>query len=533
MNKSMPLIDHVVVAIMENRSFDNLLGWLYSDVDNCPPHTIPPEAGFQYDGLVANTYANTLTGDEASRVYVKRSTSAWPPHHEPLLVPMPDPGESFAHITRQIFGTDDPPPDAHANMSGFLRDYATVADSGAVGQIMETYSPDQAPILNGLARNFAVCDRWFASAPCQTWPNRGFVHCGSSAGHINNDDYVPYDIPTIFNVLYDQGISWGVFSDTIYTPALTGIQFSRLWSFTEQFKSFAEFQQRCRVSADAAAEEKLPAYSFIEPRFLLEWTLGKTHYANDYHCSHNIAFGEAFLAKLYGAVQQSPYRDRILLIISFDEHGGCYDHVPPPCHATPPEPGALSNEGDFHFDRFGVRVPAIVVSSYVEPGTVFRAEEGEAPYDHTSILATLRDWKELDQDPAHPFLPSSRIAAAPTLARVLTRSEANHEWPTLTHSHRVKTDKGILKRPLNDLETSLLVGEENRRRGDQPVDHASIDYIRNTVKTHQHLVSYRLQRDAPQRNLIAKVAEFWLQLRLNVVAPIVQWCADRIDTLRH
>ncbi|MEZ4673928.1 MAG: hypothetical protein R2932_06750 [Caldilineaceae bacterium] len=114
----------------------------------------------------------------------------------------------------------------------------------------------------------------------------------------------------------------------------------------------------------------------------------------------------------------------------------------------------------------------------------------------------------------------------------MTRSEATHEWPTLTHSHRVKTDKGILKRPLNDLETSLLVGEENRRQGDQPVDHASIDYIRNTVKTHQHLVRYRRRRNAPQWNLMGKLVPFWLRLRLNVVAPIVQWYADRIDALR-
>ncbi|MEZ4869299.1 MAG: alkaline phosphatase family protein [Caldilineaceae bacterium] len=533
MSKSMAGIDHVVVAIMENRSFDSLLGWLYSDDDNQPRHTIPAQAGFKYDGLVANTYANTMTGDDATRVYVKRATSAWPPQCEPLLVPMPDPGESFTHITRQIFGTDKPQPDAQANMSGFLRDYATVADRDVVGQIMETYSPDQAPILNGLARNFAVCDRWFASAPCQTWPNRGFVHCGSSAGHINNDDYVPYDLPTIFNVLYDQGISWGVFSDTIYTPALTGIQFSQLWSFTEQFKSFAEFQTRCRAPANAAAEEKLPAYSFIEPRFMLEWTLGKTHYANDYHCSHNIAFGEAFLAELYAAVQHSPYRDQILLIISFDEHGGCYDHVPPPRNAAPPEPGAVSNEGDFHFDRFGVRVPAIVISSYVEPGTVFRAAEGEAPYDHTSILATLRDWKKLDQDPDHPFLPSPRIAAAPTLQRVLTRTEANHNWPSLIHSHRVKADKGILDRPLNDLQTSLLIGEETRRQGAHPLGAEAVAYLRDSVKTHQNMVDFRRRRSAPKESLKGKVLEFWLQLRLNVLAPIVQWGADRIDTLRH
>ncbi len=382
----MDQIEHVVVVMLENRSFDNLLGWLYTDTDNHPSHTIPPQAEPSYEGLLAHTYYNTTDDAEASRCYVKKSTSRWPPHHEPLLVPLPDPGEAFEHITHQIFGTKNPEPDAKANMSGFLRDYATIADPAVVGQIMESYSPDQAPVINGLARNFAVCDRWFASVPCQTWPNRGFVHSGSSAGHINNGDYVPYDIATIFNVLQDQGLTWGVFSDTIYTPALAGVQFSQLWSFTEQFQSFSAFQQLCQAPVNASAAEKLPAYSFIEPRFMLEWTPGKTYYANDYHCSHNIAFGEAFLAEVYTAVQHSPYRDQILLIISFDEHGGCYDHVPPPANAAPPEPGAIATDGDFHFDRFGVRVPTIVVSSYVKPGTVFRTAQAETPYDHTSIL---------------------------------------------------------------------------------------------------------------------------------------------------
>lgn len=530
----MDQIDHVVVVMMENRSFDNLLGWLYADTDNHPPHTIPPQADPCYAGLVTNTYSNTLPDNEAQPVYAKKSTSGWPPHDEPLLVPTPDPGEAFEHITRQIFGAEKPAPDAKANMSGFLQDYATIADPNVAGQIMECYSPDQAPVINGLARHFAVCDHWFASVPCQTWPNRGFVHCGSSAGRINNGDYVPYDVKTIFNVLYDQGISWGVFSDTIYTPALARVQFSQLWAFSEQFQAFSAFQKRCRAPANAPAAAKLPAYSFVEPRFMLEWTFNKTYYANDYHCSHNIAFGEAFLAKVYAAVQHSPYRDKILLLISFDEHGGCYDHVPPPSNAAPPEPNPVSAEGDFHFDRFGVRVPTIVISSYVEPGTVFRAAEGEAPYDHASILATLRDWKKLDQDPAHPFLPSPRIAAAPTLQRVLTRSEANKntEWPTLIRSRRVKTERGILNRPINDLQMSLLVGEETQRQGDVHIGVPAVAQLRGSVQTHRNMIAFRQRRGAPKRGVTGKLMEFWLQIRLTLFAPLLQWGSNLIARLK-
>jgi len=124
---------------------------------------------------------------------------------------------------------------------------------------------------------------------------------------------------------------------------------------------------------------------------------------NDYHPPHNICRGETFLAELYNTIRKSPYRDKILLLITFDEHGGCFDHVPPPTGAKPPMPSPVSRDGEFHFDRFGVRVPAIVVSSYVESGTVFRAADNQIPYDHTSIPATLGDWLSLASDPANFF----------------------------------------------------------------------------------------------------------------------------------
>jgi phospholipase C len=186
--------------------------------------------------------------------------------------------------------------------------------------------------------------------------------------------------------------------------------------------------------------------------------LFKVDYPQDYHPPHDVARGESFLAEVYQAIRNSPYRDAILLIVTFDEHGGCYDHVPPAAGAAPPYPGPISRDGTFDFSRFGVRVPAIVISSYIRPGTVFRASDGEAPYDHCSILSTLRDWLRLDGNPAHPFLPSPRIKAAPTLNRVLTLSEADKriDWPDITASVSAGTDDTSFDTPLNDVQKSLL-----------------------------------------------------------------------------
>lgn len=201
-----------------------------------------------------------------------------------------------------------------------------------------------------------------------------------------------------------------------------------------------------------------------------ELGLFKIDYPEDYHPPHNICRGEQFLADIYKAVRTSPYRDDILLVITFDEHGGIYDHVPPPPKATAPQPGPVSRDGQFHFDRFGVRVPAIVISSYVNSGTVFRAPSGSAPYDHTSILATLRDWLGLVPSTKflaklknwfggtakHPFLPSPRIANAPTLEPVLTLPHARADWPVITAKCQIDASDTSLDTPLNDVQKSLL-----------------------------------------------------------------------------
>lgn len=459
--------------MMENRSLDNLLGWLYEKEGNVPPHNLPPKNPPTYEGLIPGRYFNRLD-PTSPPVYATHPPTPCRTCPKPLQAPTPDPHEEFEFVTKQLYGQSAlPSPGMPAPMDGFLANYATVeiekggripADS--VNQIMQGFGPEDAGVINGLARSFAVCDHWYASMPTQTWPNRGFVHTGSSDGHLNNDHLELYNIPTIFNVLEDHGKSWGVFSDAILLPSLTEAQFPKLWPHLGHFHDIGKFKKRCKAGLNAGAEDKLPAYSFLEPRFQpdLGWTGIK--YPNDYHPPHNVRRGERFLAEVYEAVRSSPYRDKIMLVVTFDEHGGCYDHVSPPHGAAAPQPYPKTRTGDFPYDRFGVRVPAIVISSYVRPGTVFRADDGAVPYDHTSILATLRDHLGLAGNPQKPFLPSPRIAAAPTLARVLTLTEDGKtaDWPKIKSKGWLGWGDRSVFTPLSELQKGILAHGLRRAR---------------------------------------------------------------------
>jgi len=492
-------IEHIVVVMMENRSFDNLLGWLYDNQTNPPKFNIPAQPSPTFEGLKPNTYSNVLNGNQ---VFASHPPTAWPPANNPNVVPTPDPHEEFQFVTAQLFGTTSPAPGSVADMSGFLLDYSAPNAGGAnAGQIMQTFGPTDANVLNDLARNFAVCDYWYASVPSQTWPNRAFVHTGSSDGHLNNDNYELYDIPTIFNVLESQGKTWGVFHDTTLIPSLTLTQFfPRLTLHDGCFHKYDIFKQMCGVAATAAPAQKLPQYSFVEPRFTPELGLFAIDYPADYHPPHNICRGEQFLADVYQAVKNSPYRDKILLVITFDEHGGCYDHMPPPTGAVPPNPKPISNDGSFDFSRFGVRVPTILVSSYLQPGTVFRAPSGQTPFDHTSIQATLRDWLNLDADPKNPFLTSPRIKSAPMLDVVLTLDDTNKNtnWPDITATCTIGDDDKSLQTPLNGLQHSLIAGAI-RQNSDNPTDPATVTQSAIQAKglqTYQDALNF-MHPDAP------------------------------------
>jgi phospholipase C len=436
-------IEHIVVVMLENRSLDNVCGWLYSS--GTPPSLfLPAGSRAAFDGLDASIFnpsnSDYFRGAAPIRVPVVHGTTR-------STVPDPDPEETFSNVTWQIYGPDGVSPNPAHPMQGFVLNYALAAGATDEAQIMQAYTPDQLPVLTQLARSFAVSDAWFASVPSQTWPNRAFAHAGTSNGRVNNGeppDPLEWDVPTIFSVLTRNTISWSVYSDTILTPSLTRTMFPKLWDghLSAQFRGFQDFE-------DACASDALPAYSFIEPSFLVD--------PNDAHPPHDVEAAEQFLYRIWNAVSRSPGWKETLLLITFDEHGGCPDHVLPPTGAQSPDPASSPGDDGFRFDRFGVRVPTILVSPYIRAGTVFRSNTA-VPYDHTSILATLRDWLAI---PASTMLPSKRIAAAPTLEQVLTLATARTDLPDIAPSN-VPTTLVSIAAPLNSLQRSVVSGAARR-----------------------------------------------------------------------
>ena len=422
-------IEHIVVLMLENRSFDCLLGQLYTDrVD--------------FNGLTGSE-GNVQTGGSGQPVRVWNSQSTVP---GTMTIPSPDPGEEFSDIATQLFGLGAAASNAPPPMAGFVDDYVRQTKEPPYDpkQVMHFFRPQQVPVISTLAKSFAVCDQWHASAPNQTWPNRFFAHCATANGYVNNSpSHFPYMMDSIFERLNATDSDWRVYYHDI-PQALT---LSRLWDHIDKFRHFVEFAR------DAAAGT-LPSYAFLEPRYFPDASLGMP---NDQHPPHDVVFGEQLIATVYNAVRASPLWESTLLIITYDEHGGCFDHAPPPL-AIPPGDGR--NQEGFAFDRYGVRVPAIIVSPYIAPGTILKAASAGLPhggpphpFDHTSIIATVRKCFGLSE----PL--SARDAAAPDLAPVLQLEQPTNNTlglltiPSYTPSAQDLT--AAIGRPLTDMQQSL------------------------------------------------------------------------------
>jgi len=444
-------IEHVVVLMLENRSFDNLLGWLYSAA---PPYDKPP-AGQHFEGLRHDLW-NPLDNIDSDgipfkeRVSIERNGEPKKLRGKPIPNPVdytqpnPDPGEGYKDTNHQLFETyhvplEYPPPPI--NM-GFVQNYQNAMLYGAFSfgdtpsnprSIMKCYTPEQTPVLSALARGFAVCDHYHCSVPSQTLPNRDFMHAATSTGHVNNGPSASCDARTLFNQIQDaidagrKELSWGVFCNSLLASSkdkagafggdhfsLTRLIMTRLHDahFDGNFGTIADFEAKCRSGA-------LPSYTFLEPNFG-----GKGQ--NDQHPPSDIRPGEQLIAEVYNALKASPAFAKTLLFITYDEHGGCYDHVPPPGGATPPDVEGKPGQDGFLFNRFGVRVPCVVVSGYIEPGLIARAK-GYVPFDHTSIIKTVQACFKLEGS------LTERDKKAPDFSGLLTRTHprAASELPTV------------------------------------------------------------------------------------------------------
>lgn len=294
-------------------------------------------------------------------------------------------------------------------MSGFVKDYVNTfaTEHGRaprpheVDMAMGAFTPDMLPVLSTLAKGFAVFDHWHCAVPGPTFCNRSFFHASTSHGFVTNHDDGGYrkwhrkDVasPTIFNRLQDAGIPWAVYYDDSQHVSMTGLihkpVLEQYWK--TNFFPMSAFYDACRTGT-------LPAYAFVEPRMVYDH--------NDMHppvgterttevdgvtvtggAISDVRAGEALLHRIYSAVRDAATPDgsnamNTMLLVTFDEHGGTFDHVPPPA-ATPPDDSGAGEMG-FGFDRLGLRVPAIAISAYTPAGTVVNAL-----HHHGSLISTL------------------------------------------------------------------------------------------------------------------------------------------------
>jgi phospholipase C len=468
-------LDHLVVVMFENRSFDNLLGYLYTNAEN-----------LTFEGVGRRPLSNPAPGEalggNLAPLAVHPATS--------MAVPYPDPGEEYPHVNTQIFGRVDPEsnrfapieamqepfnapaPGTAPTMDGFVRDYVNnfresmgrLPRVEEYAQIMASYTPAQVPVLSALARGFTCFDHWYCEVPSQTYPNRSFFHAGTSSGFVLNGHppgkfALQNAATTIFNRLEEAGRSWRVYIDPLQILPATGLIHARVLEpfFATNFRTIFDFYHDAEVG-------ELPNYAFVEPNMFHPHTDMHPHsgarWAEDLGLKppDTLLGGEKLLADVYGAVRRSESPtgsrwDNTALLVTFDEHGGTFDHVPPP-PAEPPD-DSVGEEG-FRFDRLGVRVPTVLVSAWADEGHVVGA-----PFRSTSAIRTLIEWWGLGA----PL--TRRDADAPSLLPLLSRGAPRPatDWPDVQprgSGLRERAEQEFLRRfedliaPMDRLERDLL-----------------------------------------------------------------------------
>lgn len=394
----MPQIKHIVVLMLENRSFDHLLGWLQSDQYNI-------------DGLDGTQSNRDSTGEPVTAT----NDADYSGDFEP------DVAHDFSNVTEQIFGTQNPAPGAVPLMSGFVTSYGAVRGSSLrkSHNVMRCFNPKKLPVLSTLAQQYALCKRWFSSVPGPTLPNRAYAHGATSVGHVDMTINWWKESTTIYERLVQHGFTAKIY----YTDSTIALTYGGLLAAQDRYfvPDFNQFYLDCE-------NNNLPDYCFLEPRYNAS-DGNPPVAANDQHPDHDVSEGESLILKVYNKIRSNQATwESTLLAIVYDEHGGLYDHLAPPSGVPNPD-GINSAAPFFAFDRLGVRVPAVLVSPYIEAGTII-----DTVFDHSSLAATARKvflgagWEDT-------YL-TQRDRAANTFEGALTRTvprDAKEVDPTAFH----------------------------------------------------------------------------------------------------
>jgi phospholipase C len=415
-------ITNVIVLMLENRSFDNVFGGMGSIYD----------PGQNFNGLDGTEFNMGPSGPGTSGNMESQFVWSGQSDESLLVMPYPDPGELFSDMNYQIFNKNVT--SGSPQMMGFASNYskqpAEEISPGHEGpppyskNIMQYYSQANMPVSQALAAGYAISDTWYASGPVQTFPNRVFTLCGTpgksdlEGAYVNDDQYIPemafggLDLPTIFDVIdnnppnnpnggslpnwklyyHDFSIAKHLIKSVHDAPASNIVNYdSTDWGTGSITPTFV----------DDIGNNTLPTFSFIEPRYSSLTGLNP-------NCNHpgggsaleiiskvhgmpiNVYYGEQLLLDVYTRLYNSSIFDNTLLIVTYDEHGGLYDHVGPPA-ATSPFTGIVSG---FPYNRYGVRVPTMFINPYIAKTSICRPLASGQVFDHTSLIKTL--WSQFD-----------------------------------------------------------------------------------------------------------------------------------------
>jgi len=382
-----PGIKHIVVLMMENRSFDHMLGLMMDEIPDLR-------------GVRPGEWSNV---DDQGNLHALTADAAY---QGQLRV---DPPHDFWSVHQQIYThpRQPEPRPAQPDMRGFAANYARAG--GKPANVMKCFSPERLPILRALAKNYLVCDNWFSAVPGPTNPNRAFAHFGTSFGRVDNGP--------VWFVLVKRALEHGIYGRLRERGRKAKIYYYNVQSGTigmtflpsSYFGLYRDFVKDCKNNT-------LPDYSFIEPPYVDQddGTL-----AADQHPDNFVLAGDQFIRNIYEAIRSSDevWRSTLFLIV-WDEHGGIFDHVPPP--TLPWGDSFRSPVPGFSFDRLGVRVGAIVVSPYVTPGV------SHALFEHASIPASAT---QQFIGPPGQHAPYQREQRASTLQQLLIDMEPRMDRP--------------------------------------------------------------------------------------------------------
>src|SRR6185312_3592728 len=311
-------IKHIVVLMLENRSFDHLLGWLQSDQ-------------YQIDGVDGTQFNRDSTGEPVKVTDDANYSGDYDP----------DVAHDFLNVMQQMYGTQTPAAGASPLMSGFVTSYEAVSRSTSKARnVMKCFDPKKVPVLATLAQQYALCTRWFSSVPGPTLPNRAYAHGATSVGHVDMTINWWKETKTIYELLADHNFTAKIY----YTDSTITLTYGGLLAAQERY-----FVPDFNVFFDDCKRNNLPDYCFLEPRYNAS-DGNQPVAASDQHPDHDVSEGETLILQVYNAIRSNPDTwNTTLLVIVYDEHGGLFDHIPPPATVSPD--GINSNAPFFAFDR--------------------------------------------------------------------------------------------------------------------------------------------------------------------------------------